>query len=68
MVLIPNRGLSEYDSEGGIFSDPEDIKAFTQALKGNIEPKVEVIELDMHINDPEFARKAVAVLDGMLRK
>jgi uncharacterized protein (UPF0261 family) len=67
-VLIPNRGFSEYDSEGGIFSDPRDIKAFVQALKGNIEPKVEVIELDMHINDPEFARKAVAILDGMLRK
>jgi uncharacterized protein (UPF0261 family) len=68
VVLIPNQGFAEYDSEGGIFHDPEAIKAFIEALQANIEPKVEVIELDMHINDPEFARKAVAILDGMLRK
>jgi len=68
VVLIPNRGFSEYDSEGGLFYDPEANKAFIEALNGNIEPQVEVIQLDMHINDPEFARKAVAVLDGLLRK
>jgi len=28
----------------------------------------EVIELDLHINDPEFARVAAETLLGMLRK
>jgi uncharacterized protein (UPF0261 family) len=68
VVLIPNRGFSEHDCEGGMFYDPEANKAFIKALKRNIEPKVEVIQLDMHINDPEFAREAVAILDGMVRK
>jgi uncharacterized protein (UPF0261 family) len=68
VLFIPNRGFSELSREGGIFYDPEADKAFIQAVKRNIEPKVEVIELDMHINDPEFAREAVAILDGMVRK
>ena len=68
VVLIPNRGFSEYDKPGAIFFDPEVRQAFIETLKRTIEPKIEVIELDMHINDPEFAREAVAILDRMVRK
>jgi uncharacterized protein (UPF0261 family) len=68
VLLIPKRGFSQSDRPGGVFYNPEGRQAFSDALKRNIEPKVEVIELDMHINDPEFAREAVAVLDGMMRK
>ena len=68
VVLIPNRGFSEYDKPGGIFFDPEARQAFIETLKRNMEPKIEVIELDMHINDPEFAREAVVILDRMVRK
>jgi uncharacterized protein (UPF0261 family) len=68
VVLIPTRGFAQSDMPGAIFYDPEARQAFSEALKRNIEPKVEVIELDVHINEPEFARAAVAVLDRMLRK
>ena len=68
VVLIPTQGFSERDKPGAVFYDPEARKAFIEALKGNIEPKVEVIELDMHLNAPEFAQEAVAILDGMVRK
>ncbi len=66
-MLIPTRGFSEWDRPGRMFYSPEGRKAFAEALKGLIEPKVEVIELDMHINDPEFSERAVAILDDMMR-
>ncbi len=68
VVLIPTRGFSARDEPGAPFCDPPARKAFIRALKGNIEPKIEVIELDMHLNDPAFAQEAVAILDGMVRK
>ena len=66
-ILIPTRGFSAWDRPGNMFYSPEGRKEFAKALKKNIEPKVEVIELDMHINDPEFSEQAVETLCGMMR-
>lgn len=68
VMLIPTQGFSERDKPGGVFYDPEGRKAFVEALKGNIEPSIEVRELDMHINDPEFAQEAVAALDSVIMR
>jgi uncharacterized protein (UPF0261 family) len=68
VVLIPTRGFSERDKQGAPFYDPGARRAFIGALKRNIEPRIGVIELDMHFNDPEFAQEAVAILDGMVRQ
>jgi uncharacterized protein (UPF0261 family) len=68
VVLIPTRGFSSRDEPGAPFSDPEARKALIGALKRNIESKIEVIELDVHLNDPAFAQEAVSILDGMMRK
>ena len=67
VVLIPTQGFSEWDRPGALFYFPEGRQAFTEALKAHIEPKVKVIELDCHINDPEFAERAVALLDDMMK-
>ncbi len=67
VVLIPTRGFFEWDKPGGFFHDPRGRKAFTALLKEHIEPKIKVIELDMHINDPEFSERAVAILDDMMK-
>ncbi len=66
-VLIPTQGFFEADKPDGIFYMPEERKAFTERLKKQIEPKVRVIEVDLHLNDPEFAEQAVAILDAMMR-
>ncbi len=66
-MMIPTRGFSEWDRPGNIFYNPGGRKAFAEALKKHIEPKVKVIELDMHINDPEFSEQAVALLDDMMK-
>ncbi len=66
-ILIPIRGFSEFDKAGTVFYNPEGHRAFIKAVNRHIEPNVKVIELDMHINDPEFSEQAVAILDDMMR-
>nr|WP_276575824.1 Tm-1-like ATP-binding domain-containing protein [Bradyrhizobium zhengyangense] len=58
MVLWPAKGVSDYDRDGGIFRDPDADRAWLDALKDNLPPKVTVRELNCHINDPEFAEAA----------
>jgi uncharacterized protein (UPF0261 family) len=64
-VLVPRRGLSALDIEGGPFWWPEADAALVQSLLNWISPHVRVEELDLHVNDPAFAEAAVAALDRM---
>jgi uncharacterized protein (UPF0261 family) len=68
VVLIPAKGFSEYDKPGGRLYQPEERKAFIEALKRHIEPKIKVIELELHINDPAFAQEAVTMFDSMMKQ
>ena len=61
-VLIPLRGVSAIDKEGGPFWWPEANAALFQSIRNWVGPMVKVIELDMHINDPAFADNAVRTL------
>jgi len=65
-VLLPLRGLSVIDSEGGPFWWPEANQALFDALKQNLRDDIPVIELDCNVNDPEFSRRcAESLLEGM---
>jgi len=61
-IVVPLRGFSALDKEGGAFYSPEADEAFLRALKQNIKGDVEIVEVDCHINDPQFAEEAVALL------
>ena len=65
-ILIPLRGVSQLDSPGGAFWDPEADGACFEAIKENLMPNIPFIEIDNNINDPEFAEKAVDLLLEML--
>ena len=65
-ILIPLKGVSQLDSPGGDFWDPEADQACFNAIKENLKPGIPVIEMDNNINDPEFAEKAVELLLDML--
>jgi len=54
-VLIPHRGFSMGDQEGREFYDPESDSIFINALRRSLSPDIKVFELDLHINDKEFA-------------
>ncbi len=67
-LLIPERGVSSLDIEGGAFHDP----AADEALFSTLEAEVEwagdrqLIRLDCHINDIAFAEAAVAAFNDIV--
>lgn len=62
-LFIPLKGVSAIATEGGVFYDPEADAALIDALRLNLEPSVEVVEMDTDINDPEFATAMAKKLD-----
>ena len=67
-VLIPARGWSEADREGGPLYDPEMNSLFTGRLKEVLDPQIEIREIDQHINDSAFAEVAANLMDEMIQK
>lgn len=65
-VLVPLGGVSMLDTPGREFWDPEADAACFDAIKATLRPGIAVIELDVHINDREFAERAVETLTRML--
>ncbi len=63
-LLVPLRGVSAMDREGAPFHDPDADAALFDALRRHVRtPPVELVELDLHINDPAFAD---AIADRLL--
>ncbi|MEM7133087.1 MAG: Tm-1-like ATP-binding domain-containing protein [Chloroflexota bacterium] len=63
-LLIPLKGVSMIDAEGQPFHDPAADSALFQALRDHLNTgKVELIEMDLNINDPEFSD---AIADKLL--
>lgn len=66
VLFIPLKGVSAIDKEGQPFYLPAADAALFESLRRNIRPPVELVELDMHINDPEFAAAMAERLVGLL--
>jgi uncharacterized protein (UPF0261 family) len=60
--LIPERGVSALDIEGGAFFDPEADAALFAAIEATLRQTADrrLLRLPLHINDPAFAEAAVA--------
>jgi uncharacterized protein (UPF0261 family) len=68
-VLLPLQGFSVIAAPGGPFHDPAADQAFFHALKQNLRPGIEVIEMDCVVNDPKFAEAcAKTLLKNIARK
>ncbi|CAN5919751.1 Tm-1-like ATP-binding domain-containing protein [soil metagenome] len=67
-ILLPLRGISQIDAEGGVFYRPEADKELFEAIKKQVQKPVQVIDVNAHINDPAFAEKAVETLLDLLGK
>jgi uncharacterized protein (UPF0261 family) len=66
-ILLPLKGVSQLDSPGGPFWDPEADSACYEAIKTNLKSGLPMIEVDANINDPVFADRAAEMLLGMLK-
>lgn len=67
-VLLPLRGVSAIDTDGGPFHDPKADEALFDAVRSGLAGSdIEIVELDMDVNDPAFADAAVQWLDHVVR-
>jgi uncharacterized protein (UPF0261 family) len=67
-IVLPLKGVSMLDSEGGAFWDPAADRACFEAIRRNLKPGIPVIEMDNNINDPAFSEKVAETLLAMLKK
>ncbi len=66
VLILPLRGCNEWDRPGGPLSDPEGLVAFCDEIRANCPPNVQLVEIDAHINDPEFTETALGLFDKMM--
>jgi uncharacterized protein (UPF0261 family) len=66
--LLPLRGVSMLDGDGQPFCDRDADSAMFQAIKSNSKPHIPVVEIDVNINDPAFAAKAVGMMLQLIRQ
>jgi uncharacterized protein (UPF0261 family) len=60
-VLLPGRGVSAIDREGQPFDDAAARQVLHDAIRSGL-PGADIVQLDLHINDPEFADAAARKL------
>ena len=56
-VLVPERGFSMADVEGGDLWDPAADAAFVSELAGALRSNIPLEPVDTHVNDPSFAAR-----------
>ena len=61
--IIPTAGFSSLSVEGGALYEPETDRAFVDELRKSLNPHIAIIEVNTHINTPEFAREVAAALE-----
>lgn len=67
VLMLPLLGVSAIDQQGEPFYDPEANNSLFDALRKHTNPSVKVMELDLHINDPEFAEAVSEELLQLLK-
>lgn len=65
-VLLPLKGVSMIDSDGAAFHDPDADEQCFASIRSGVDASTRVDDLDLHINDPEFARACAEALLEML--
>lgn len=65
-ILIPLKGWSEADREGDVLFDPESSEAFCETLEKSLNPAIEIIKVQHHINDKAFAIEAAGIMMSMI--
>jgi len=67
IVMIPLRGFSYPNRKGEALYDEGGNQAFIKTLKENLRG-IKVVEIDAHINDPQFANAAAQTMEELLLK
>ena len=63
---MPLKGIDEWDKEGGAFHDAEGLAEFAKTIRRNVQPPIELHEIDAHINDEAFSEVVLEIFDRWL--
>jgi len=65
--VIPTRGFSSLSVEGGALYEPDTDQVFVKELRKGLDSEIQIIEVDTHINTPEFARAVAEALEASFK-
>jgi uncharacterized protein (UPF0261 family) len=68
VLMIPKLGTGSYAKPGGPLNDPAGDAVFFAELKACTPKTIEVVERDLHAEDPAFVAEAVDRLIGLIEK
>jgi uncharacterized protein (UPF0261 family) len=66
--MIPLKGVGRYSIPGGVLEDKISDAAFFNRLKAGLPKNIEVIEKDMHAEEPAFVKEAVDRLISLIEE
>ncbi|OGP65937.1 MAG: hypothetical protein A2170_01255 [Deltaproteobacteria bacterium RBG_13_53_10] len=66
-LLFPLRGWSSLDREGSILHNPEQDRLFVEELRRSLKPEIEIVEVDCHLEDPQFGLALVDKFDTLYK-
>jgi len=66
-VILPLQAFGWFSMEGSPLHDPESDQAFIDSIKKYLNPRIELIELNTHLNDPLVAETAVKFIKTHLK-
>ncbi len=67
-LLLPLRGVEQWDQPGEPLHDPEGLEAFNTAMRAHVPANAQLLELAAHINDAAFCDAALAQFDRWVRE
>lgn len=68
VLMLPKDGTGRYAMPGGALRDPAGDAAFFTELRACVPPGIEVVERDLHAEDPAFVRECVDRLVTLIEK
>jgi uncharacterized protein (UPF0261 family) len=66
-IALPLKGISQIDSVGGVFYRPAVNEVLFESIRNEAGSKVNLIEMNAHINDKEFSDLLVKTILSMLK-
>ncbi|KPA22938.1 hypothetical protein shim_12290 [Shimia sp. SK013] len=63
-LILPEHGLGEWDREGADLHNPDGLATFLAEIEETLPETVQAHRIPCHINDAEFADKALEIFDG----
>ena len=65
-MILPLEAFGWFAREGQPLHDPASDRAFMESFKQHVSARVQVVEMDTHLNDPLVGETAVQLMENML--